>query len=260
MAGVPPKKAVAFTLYTGVISIADTTRLQTNPTIAAGDFVVSIDGAALNNPATLPVVSPAASKQIEVALSAAEMNGDVITVIGSDQAGAEWADVFIQIFTSVVQMDEIDEEVYRQIMSVSPLRMSLVQEDFELYRGDTWVQPVTGLGDLTGYAAMWITAREDRTDTDAQSAFQVLLSAPPVATDGLQYINAAPAGTPGNAAITVTSLVGGAISVRIEAVETAKLGSTAKLRWDFQWTDGTDVETRRRGDLFVVSDVTRATS
>jgi hypothetical protein len=71
MAGVPPKKNTAFTLYTSVVSVADTTIMQANPTIAAGDFQVSIDGGALNNPATLPVVSPAASKQIEIALSAA---------------------------------------------------------------------------------------------------------------------------------------------------------------------------------------------
>lgn len=157
-------------------------------------------------------------------------------------------------------LEDVAGTVLSVIMAVSPIMGALRTEDLRLYRGDTWVQPITGLGNLTGYTAMWITAREDRTDTDPQSAFQVLLSAPPVGTDGLQYINAAPAATPGNAAITVTNLVAGAVSVRIEAVETAKLGSTAKLRWDFQWTDGTDVETRRRGDLFVVSDVTRATS
>jgi len=146
------------------------------------------------------------------------------------------------------------------LMAISPFNLAMVSQDLELYRGDTWVQPITGLGNLTGYTKMWITAREDRADTDAQSAFQVLLSAPPVATDGLQYIASARATTPGNASITVTSLVGGAVSVRIEAVETAKLGSTSKLRWDYQWTDGTDVQTRRRGDLFDISDVTRATS
>jgi len=155
---------------------------------------------------------------------------------------------------------DITAAVYAALMSISPLRMALRSEDFDLYRGDTWIQPITGLSDLTGYEKIWVTAREDRTDTDAQSAFQVLLSAPPDPGDGLQYINGAAAATPGNAAITITDLVGGDISVRIEAVETAKLGSTAKLRWDAQVYDGTDTETRRRGDLYVISDVTRATS
>jgi len=146
------------------------------------------------------------------------------------------------------------------LMAISPFNLAMVSQDLELYRGDTWVQPITGLGNLTGYTKMWITAREDRADTDAQTTFQVLISDPPVATDGLQYIASARATTPGNAAITVTDLAGGAVSVRIEATETARLGVTSKLRWDYQWTDGTDVQTRRRGDLFDISDVTRATS
>lgn len=107
MAGVPFKKGVAVDVYTTVTSQSDTTIFQANPTIAAGDFQVSIDGGALNNLTTLPSVSPAASKQIKIELSAAEMNGDVITIIGSDQAGAEWYDVFIQLFTSDQQIDDL---------------------------------------------------------------------------------------------------------------------------------------------------------
>ena len=257
MAGVPFKKNEATTIYIpGLISQAVPEVFQVNPTIAAGDFQVSIDGGALNNLATLPVVSPAGDTIVAVALAAVETNGDAITVKWSDVAGGEWCDGGMVIYTSTVQMAEMAAAVLAQIMSVSPLRSSLQREDLDLYRGDTWVQPITGLGDLTGYTEMWITAREDRDDTDAQSAFQVLLSDPPVATDGLQYINGA-AGTAANAALTVVSLTGGSVSVRIEAVETAKLTAIGKLKWDFQWTDGTDTETRRVGDLFVTSDVTR---
>lgn len=260
MAGVPPKKNTAAPLYVTVVSQANTNIFQVNPTIAAGDFQVSIDGGAFNNPATLPVVSPAGSKQIEIALSAAERNGDVITVIGSDQAGAEWADVFIELFTDTETVGGIVASLVAALLGISPINLAMRQQDLQLYRGDTWVQPITGLGDLTGYTRMYITAREDRQDTDAQSAFQVRLSDPPDAGDGLQYIAATAATTPGNASITVTGLVAGAVAVRIEAVETAKLGTTSKLRWDYQWTDGTDTETRRRGDLYDISDVTRATS
>jgi len=258
-ADIPPKRSTAYTCYVNVVSQANLNVYQTNPTIVAGDFQVSVDSGSFNNLATLPTVSPAGGKQICVALSSTEMGGDVITVIGSDQAGAEWADAFIHITTGPVQIGEVADAVYVKLMSISPFRMALASDDFGLYRGDTWVQPITRLADMTGYTQMWVTARENRGDTDAQSAFQVLLSDPPVATDGLQYINGARAGTPGNAAITITSLVGGSISVRIEAAEAAKLEAMGKLKWDYQWTDGTDTQTRRRGDLFVTSDVTRVT-
>ena len=96
---VPPKRGEAFTIYTVVYSQADGNVFQTNPTIAAGDFKVSTDDSAFTNLDSLPTVDPAGGKQIKLELSAVEMDGEVITVIGSDQVGAEWADVFIEIYT-----------------------------------------------------------------------------------------------------------------------------------------------------------------
>jgi hypothetical protein len=80
---------------------------QTNPTIASGDFKVSIDGEALNNLATLPTVTPAGGKMVKISLSADEMNGDNIMVVGSDAAGAEWCDVTVEIQTSIRQIDDL---------------------------------------------------------------------------------------------------------------------------------------------------------
>ena len=117
MTDIPFKRGVAYTCYTPVVSRANSAVFQTNPTIAAGDFRVSIDGGALNNLTTLPVVSPAGSKQIKIALSAAEMTGGIITVIASDQAGAEWADWSTQLATGPVPISQIDDEVYNKIMS-----------------------------------------------------------------------------------------------------------------------------------------------
>ena len=259
MPGWPQRKGFPLTFYTTMVSQADPHIFQVNPTIAAGDFQISRDDGAFVDVATLPDVMPAASAQVRIQLSAVEMNADMVTVLGNDQAGAEWRDVFTEFLLSDVYIGDIDDEIYSRLLSISPVRLALRTEDLRLYRGDTWLQPITGLGNLTDYTEMWVTAREDRGDTDAQSAFQVLLSDPPVATDGLQYINGGRAGTPGNAAIAVTGLAGGTVSVRIEAVETAKLTAIGKLKWDFQWTDGTDVETRKLGDLFVITDVTRVT-
>lgn len=102
-----PKKNAAFTFYIGLVDQADTKLFKSSPTLAVGDFKVSIDGAALNNLATLPSVDPAAGKLVLISLSAAEMNGDNIQVIGSDAAGAEWCDIIVNIQTTTRQADDL---------------------------------------------------------------------------------------------------------------------------------------------------------
>ena len=104
---VPPKKNTAYTFYLGLVSQADTKIMQANPTLAAGDFKVAVDDAAPANLGTLPVVDADFTKRVKVVLSAAEMNGDNITVIASDAAGAEWCDVEINVQTSARQVDDL---------------------------------------------------------------------------------------------------------------------------------------------------------
>ncbi len=104
---VPPKRATELIFYVGLVSQADTKLFQSNPTIAAGDFKVSIDGGALNNPTTLPSVLPASSKAVKITLSTSEMTGDNIQVICSDAAGAEWCDLIINIQTAAQQIDDL---------------------------------------------------------------------------------------------------------------------------------------------------------
>lgn len=104
---VTPKRATEYIFYISLVSQANTKIFQANPTIAAGDFKVSIDGGALANPATLPAVTPASSKLVKVTLSIAEMTGDNISLICSDASGAEWCDLTINIQTSVRQIDDL---------------------------------------------------------------------------------------------------------------------------------------------------------
>lgn len=104
---VTPKKGVEYIFYIGLTSQADTKLLQANPTIAAGDFKVSIDGGSFNNPSTLPAVTPASGKAVKCVLSTSEMNGDNIIFVASDAAGAEWCDQIINIQTSARQIDDL---------------------------------------------------------------------------------------------------------------------------------------------------------
>src|SRR3990167_6260548 len=104
---VTPRKNAEFIFYMGLYSAATGNSFQSNPTLAAGDVKVSTDGGALGNITTLPTVTPAAGRQIKVTLSAAEMNGDNVTIQFVDAAGAEWKDIFVNIQTSARQIDDL---------------------------------------------------------------------------------------------------------------------------------------------------------
>ncbi len=104
---VTPKKNTEYIFYVSLVFQSDTKTMQSNPTIAAGDFKVATDGGALGNLTTLPVVTPASSKMVKVTLSASEMNGDNITFVASDAAGSEWCDLTINIQTTATQIDNL---------------------------------------------------------------------------------------------------------------------------------------------------------
>jgi hypothetical protein len=97
----PPNKNEDFIFYIAVASMATAGTFQVNPTIAAGDFQISEDGAAFTNLGTLPAVTPAGGQAIKVTLSSDEMNCDNVVIRGVDQTSPkEWADIVINIPTS----------------------------------------------------------------------------------------------------------------------------------------------------------------
>ena len=104
---VTPKKNTAYVFYVGLVDQANTKLLKANPTQAAGDVKVSIDGGAFANLATLPDAEPNSSAAVRVQLSSSEMNGDNIVVQFIDAAGAEWCDQLINLQTSARQIDDL---------------------------------------------------------------------------------------------------------------------------------------------------------
>ena len=97
----PPVKGEDFQLRVALEDYSSPGNFKSSPTIAAGDWKVSIDGGALNNLATLPSVSPASSIWVLITLSTGEMNGDSIAIQGIDQtAPKEWADFALSIPTT----------------------------------------------------------------------------------------------------------------------------------------------------------------
>jgi len=104
---VPPKKNAAFVFYISLEDKANPGLFKASPTLAAGDVLVSTDDGAPANIATLPVVDADFTKRIKVSLSAGEMNGDNVSVIFSDAAGAEWYDLVVNIQTTARQIDDL---------------------------------------------------------------------------------------------------------------------------------------------------------
>lgn len=110
---VTPKRATAFTMFVSLVSQANLNIFQVNPTLAAGDVKVSIDGGAFANITTLPSAVPAGGASLQLDLSATEMTGDNIVVKFSDAAGAEWCDLFINIQTTAQQIDDLATPAYQ---------------------------------------------------------------------------------------------------------------------------------------------------
>jgi hypothetical protein len=94
-----PQRNRAFTCTVSLVATA-TGALLVNPPLAAGDFRVSKDGAAFANLTTLPVVAPAGSVCVQLALSAPEMDAARVVVHGLDPDGV-WESVMIEIQTTV---------------------------------------------------------------------------------------------------------------------------------------------------------------
>jgi hypothetical protein len=97
----PPVKNEDFIIGIALEDFILPGNFKANPTVAAGDFQVSKDFGAFANLTTLPTIEPASGVQVKVALSATEMNADVVTVKCIDQTSPkEWADLIFSIPTT----------------------------------------------------------------------------------------------------------------------------------------------------------------
>lgn len=92
-----PIRNKQYIFFVSLRSQASPAIAQVNPTLATGDVTVAKDGATAANLGTLPTVTPSGGKRVKVTLSAAEMAADNVTVVFSDAAGDEWADLTINI-------------------------------------------------------------------------------------------------------------------------------------------------------------------
>lgn len=101
----PPVRGAPFSFEVSLVSQADTDIFQDNPTLAAGDVIVVKDGTLDGNIDALPTAVTSLTRVITVALSAAEMTADRVTVLFHDAAGDEWQDSVITIYTAAQTLD-----------------------------------------------------------------------------------------------------------------------------------------------------------
>ena len=240
-----PVKGEAYTFRVWLRDYDNTRLAKSAPTLAAGDVKVGIDATALANLGTLPV---ATGKLVLVTLTAAEMNGDEISVVFSDVAGAEWADLAIII-----------HPVSTVTAAAVALPATVEAGTITLSRGDTLSAALTDLGSLADYSNIYFTVKDHPGDTDAESIIQIKINTGGVG-DGLTYFQAA-AGTLASGSITIDDAVDGDITVMLKAAESALL-EVKEYTYDVQIVRsvGTPVGTLTTGAFVVNADYTRITT
>ena len=135
-----PVYGVPFTFYVTLESGSQTGKIVTNPTLTAGDVVISKDGGAEANLATLPTVTPAGGKHVQVSLSAAEMTADDVSIIFSDPDN-EWTDLHIHIQPQRIPFATVDASTYTP--TVSSFETDLTEATSDHYK-DLFVYFLTG--------------------------------------------------------------------------------------------------------------------
>jgi len=111
MANTVPVVGSTFTFGVQLRSQADANLYQTNPTIAAGDFRISVNGAAYDNLDNLPTVTPAGEDRVQITISAAETTaagaGGNIQVSWKDQADDEWYPGYAILIVYATNLDSL---------------------------------------------------------------------------------------------------------------------------------------------------------
>ena len=257
-------------------SVANAGKFQTSVTLAPADVKFSVDGGGFGNLA-LPV-EVGTSGELTTTISAVNSAGAAryITVKFSDVADDEWQDAFyiIQVMEAVDVPSAADIWTYatRTLTSfgtlaadiwsyairtltvgLGHLKTSVLGTTIEIFRGDTLIINISKLGDISARDNIWFTVKSDNDDADTASQIQI------DEVTGLLFIIGSPAGTPANGSITVTDAVAGNITVRLEAVEAAKLANDFLGYFDSQTDTAGLIATLRYGNAKVLADVTRST-
>lgn len=125
--------------------------------------------------------------------------------------------------------------------------------DVTVIRGDTFVIPIAGMGNLAGYTNIWFTVKTSPTrEVDASAIIMIDTATGLLVLNGASAILRA-----ANGSIAVDDLGAGDITVTLDEAETDDLVPNA-LTYDVQTLIGGVVATRAEGAFTIAADVTRA--
>lgn len=132
---------------------------------------------------------------------------------------------------------------------------AVAEDDWTFYTHDTISQAVTGLGNITGYAAVWVVVKDKHGKLDSEA---ILLVSSDV---GLEVLNGAAHGTAADGSVTVDDAAAGDITIALAAAATDDLEPGKGLVWGIKWKDGSgNVYTLLDGDCDILTGPVRATS
>lgn len=123
-----------------------------------------------------------------------------------------------------------------------------------MHKGDSISVAITGLGDISGRAKLWFTAKKRATDVDASA--KIFMEE----TDGLTVLEGDDPGAGETGSITVNDDNNGDVTIELTADASAQLNASSSSVWDIQMKDGSGtVTTLARGSFDVTEDVTKVT-
>jgi len=101
-----------------------------------------------------------------------------------------------------------------------------------VYRGTTWIIPLTGLGDISTYDTLYfsVKARVDDSDNDAYLRVRN-------AAAGLERFNQAAPTAATNGTITIDDAIAGDITITVQEIETQNISSRKGLSYDVKGVD-----------------------
>lgn len=171
---------VAHTLYVVLVD-ATTDDLRANPTLATGDFKISLDDAAFANLTTLPTVDPASGVQVRITLSAAEAKFTRALITAIDSATKQWKDNSWPLHTPLAEGGMAGEITSGTPSTTSFTSSQLTGSNTDQYK-DAYVTFLTG---TCAGATKKITAFNATTDTVTCDA----LPAAPSVGDVFEIVN-----------------------------------------------------------------------
>lgn len=156
ISGAEKNASAGLILYVTLNESGDADEFRTNPTLAAGDVTISLDGGAFGNLATLPAVTPAGGKAVKVTLSQGETNADVAIIIFEDQTGTEeWESHRITVYTRAITIDDSTSGLAKIATDVAAILVdtgTTLDDHCTDIKGTAFSKDTHSLTNIEGYA------------------------------------------------------------------------------------------------------------